>query len=93
MSHYLVETLFLRKNGSQLPVQIRFEYFIPPLFQEWQDKAHGSIQILQLLHSDNKEPIIDLQLDEMITLRRICWHYLEEKKLLITSKKKSLFSN
>ncbi|KTC84428.1 MULTISPECIES: hypothetical protein [Legionella] len=92
MSHYLVETAFLRKNGSQLPVQIHFEYFIPPLFQDWQDKAHGNIQILQLLHSGSKEPIIDLQLEEMIGIRRICWDYLEEKKLLLSPNVVSMFS-
>ncbi|KTD32154.1 hypothetical protein Lnau_3065 [Legionella nautarum] len=90
-SQYWVEATFKRSNGFSLAVDIQFDYFIPPVFQDWQDKSFGSIQILQILHSNTKEPIIDLQLDEMITLRRICWDYLEEKKLLITSKVRSLF--
>lgn len=82
MPQYWVEKTFQRNNGTQLEVEIHFDYFMPPLFQERQDKSFGSIQILQILHAADKTPIIDLQLEEMISLRRICWDYLEDKKLL-----------
>jgi hypothetical protein len=80
MPQYCVEKTFQRNNGSQLEVVIYFDYFMPPHFQERQDKSFGSIQILQILHAADKTPIIDLQLEEMISLRRICWNYLEERK-------------
>ncbi|WP_058496149.1 hypothetical protein [Legionella drozanskii] len=60
-----MEATFQRNNGFSLAVDIQFDYFIPPILQDWQDKSFGSIQILQILHSDTKEPINDLQLDEM----------------------------
>lgn len=60
-----MEAIFQRNNGFSLAVDIQFDYFIPPILQDWQDKSFDSIQILQILHSDTKEPINDLQLDEM----------------------------
>lgn len=68
MSHHLIDFVLKRDNGSELAVEIHFDYHLPPHFLQWQDKSHGSIQFISIKNKKTSERIIDLTLDEHLQL-------------------------
>lgn len=80
--HYKFETILKREN-TELMVEIQFEYFLPSKFVQWQDKEHGSIGIVSVKSLLTDELLYDLVIEEHIQLRHACWDYLEECSLLL----------
>lgn len=79
---YTFETC-LNRGNKELLVEIEFDYFLPPKFVQWQDKAHGSIRIVFIKNQFTREPVNDLAIEEQIQSRRACWEYLERRSLLL----------
>jgi len=79
---YAFETILSRAYKEFL-VEIQFEYYLPQNFAQWQDKAHGSIRILQVKKEFPDMIINDLSIEDHIQLRRACWNYLERRALLL----------
>lgn len=70
-----------KDEGLIQKVMIHFDYFLPEYHRDWQDKLHGSIQIIQVL--DESLSPLPQTITELIRIRRRCWDYLERKDLLI----------
>lgn len=39
MPQYLIDTLIKRDSGSEIAIDVHFDYFIPSHYIEWQDKS------------------------------------------------------
>lgn len=89
--HYIYETS-LNRDPNEFRVAIEFDYFLPTKFIQWQDKTHGSIQIISIKNRLTGEHMTDLAIEEQIQLRRACWDYLENNSLLRRPNVVNIFS-
>ena len=51
----------------------------------WQDRYHGSIDIIEVVIHDYRKKLDELPIIECIHIRRACWDYLETNGLYLTT--------
>lgn len=61
--------------------RIHFGYYLPEHNAHWQDKYHGSIDVLDIVVSGSMLLFDELPIIERIQIRRACWNYLETNGL------------
>ena len=69
---------------SPKKIIIYFDYFLPPVFAQWEDKYNGSIKIMDVVTSDEVIPLPSISIEAHIAMRRACWDYLEQNHLFHT---------
>ncbi|EHL29693.1 hypothetical protein [Legionella drancourtii] len=77
MAQYCITSIILNAYEAR----IHFDYYLPENNAHWQDRYHGSIDILETVVHGSKLLFDELPIIERIHIRRACWNYLETKGL------------
>lgn len=75
MVRYCITSFILNAYEAR----IVFDYYLPENNMDWQDRFHGSIDILGVVAHGSSQLFDELPIIDRIHIRRTCWHYLEAK--------------
>ncbi len=81
MTAFSFHAPFINEANSLQNLIVHFDYFLPTSFSQWQDKQHGSVQLIEVMDANSNEPRSHLSAEELIQIRRLCWEFLETHQL------------
>ncbi|KTC69828.1 hypothetical protein Lqui_2138 [Legionella quinlivanii] len=67
-------------DGKQ--VTVHFRYYWPKAYVLWQHKRYGSIDIIEVMDSDERIDVESLPVESQIACRHAAWEHLHGNQLL-----------